>query len=282
MTDRIDLPPIFLVEEELCRDEDGAAALRALGHEVETFEGQGDWRSHLEAFEARVSPQDPDRMLDRRRVACFVSRPVAGFIERELPCLAEGLFHDARALQFHRWSDMLPDWMRLNNSFVILPLGTLHKRIDQLRGLFGDRIFLRPDSAEGEFAGLPIALNDLDLELTALTSINRVPGELLVVVDRARDFDWHGWRFWLSGGDIVTWAPHVARYTPEPLPAPMDAFARELASMLNGPLSPAVADIVMDESNRPRLVDLGAVSTTAFLEGMDVGRLAECLDRLVA
>ena len=51
---------------------------------------------------------------------------------------------------------------------------------------------------------------------------------------------------------------------------------------LSGPLSPAVADIVLDEANRPRLVDLGAVSTTPFLEGMDVARLADCLDRLVA
>ncbi len=276
------MPPIFLIEERLCRDEDGAAALRALGYEVETFEGHGDWRGYLSEFETRVAPEDDDRPADRRRVACLVSRPVARFIESERPFLAAGLFHEAQALCFHRWSDLLPDYMRLNRSFVILPIGTLHKRVDQLRGLFGDRIFLRPDSAEGEFSGLPIALDDLDLELTALTSLNRVSSGMLVIVDAAREIDWHDWRFWLKAGEIVTRAPRVARYGADSPPPRMESFALELAGMLGGALSPAVADIVMDEMGHPRLVDLGAVSTTPFLEGMDVKRLAECFDQLVA
>ena len=260
------LPVRYFIQRELMRCD--ARAFTDGVEDVVFFDAQGDWRATLSRLEAEL-PQT-------RRAMVFGSIQVISQIRRSHPRLAAGAIADFPALAFHAWSGRLPAEALLNRSAMLIPFGWLASRKMMFEQVFGERIFLRPDASTKAFPGQVLSLDALDLEVSALRQIHHLFDDTLVVVDRARKIAPHEYRFWLSGGDVLTWAPYAhedigaAPHCPRVVHDFIESLAGEVALIED----PVVADVVLDEIGTPRIVELNGFSTSGFYQGFDFNALA--------
>ncbi|MCE6958809.1 ATP-grasp domain-containing protein [Cereibacter sphaeroides] len=231
-------------------------------------------KDRLAALDAAMATRDDTRPV------LFVSLDAARFVERTCPALRRGLILDREKLRVHRWSGFLPAELLLNRSFVLLPFGALASRAEQMHALFGERLFLRPDSAMKEFPGQVVAARRLGAETAALGRLHHIDRELLCVVDRAQELPLHEWRFWLADGGIVTCAPYAFgpggvndAVAAPPCPTVLRDAARRAALALEIWENPVVADLVVDAGGEPRLVEINGFSTSGFYPGLDAAAL---------
>lgn len=267
---------LTIVQEELAR---GLAVLDSGSrHDLICFNAEGDWRSRLGVIEERLRKEPSPR-----KVMIFASIPVCKHIRRSLPHLARGVILQDRELSFHAVAGWLPSHWLLNRSFVILPFGQLASRREQLRTLFGERIFLRPDSSLKPFAGYDFPLAELDFELNSIRSLNSVHDDLLVVVDRARTIGRDEYRIWMAGGEILTHAGYNHRQeAASSCPPAVLQLAAQVARHVETAIDPVVADLVLDEAGMPRVIEMNAVSSSGFYEGMSFDALLGGMDELLA
>jgi hypothetical protein len=58
----------------------------------------------------------------------------------------------------------------LNNDYIMLPLGDLRRRSEELFNLWGDKIFVRPNSCVKEFPGVIVHRDDYDIDVAFMNS----------------------------------------------------------------------------------------------------------------
>lgn len=69
-----------------------------------------------------------------------------------------------------------------NDQFVMLPWGTLSAKKEMLADLFGDKLFIRPDSGMKSFTGFTTDIGNLEYELNSLSVlVNPDPTEMCVI-----------------------------------------------------------------------------------------------------
>ena len=268
---------LFLVQDLIARD---VPVEVPAGHELLNFSATGDWKGRLAALDRHVAAASPLHPQGARRFMAFVSLDVARHIRRHCQELATGLWLPEEQLRYHAIAGAVPEEVLLNRSYILLPLGALAARTGQLRSLFGDRLFIRPDSPMKPFAGTPVATADLASEISALRQIHALQDDLLVMVDRAQDIDDREFRFWLADGEIVTQASYSLMALPptEP-PGAIHELAARVAGITCDWTGPVVADFALDSAGLPRLVEMNAVSTSGFYPGMDAAALFAMIDR---
>lgn len=269
--------PLALIQPELVGRAGPLSAIVDAGFEVAslTWRGRPEDREALRRLDAQLAAGRP--------VAVFASIGAANFILRNCPALARHLSFRPESLRHHAWSALVPLEIQLNRSFVMLPFGHLADRQDQLRSLYGPRLFLRPDSACKTFPGRCVETRDLARTVSELRQLHALqPGDL-VVVDRQRDIDPVEYRTWIARGQVITSAGYM--FGPEgcpdgvtipPCPRQILDLAAELtqrAPWLESIDELLVADFVL-ESGTPRLVELNAWSTSGFYPGADIVGIA--------
>lgn len=274
---------MVIVQEGIANFSKTGDTLEAAGYRVERIEEGGDWRLRLAELDLVAAGQGPMFPGTRPPVFIFCSLQVAGQVERCHADLARGLWLDADWMRFSSWSGGLPGDMLLNRSFILLPFGHLSQRKEQIRTMFGNRIFLRPDSGRKEFPGIVIDLDEFEREISSMRQAWHAQDDLLVVVDAAREIAPHEYRFWISEGEIITHAP----YTPMPdedgklgpapaCPPEISDLALRVARHMSISERPIVADLVM-EGKTARLVEINAMSTSGHYDGMDPVALIEAI-----
>lgn len=270
--------PLVLLQDELAGATDPARGFAAAGCEVWRFSAveMSDWRDRLRALD--------DAFATCRPAIGFVSINVADFIRMSCPALNLTLAYRPQELRHHVWSALVPLELQFNRSFVLLPFGHLAASAERLRRLYGDHLFLRPDSPRKVFAGLGCATADLAETASMLRQAHAVSDDSLVVVDRAQPVAGHEYRFWIARGAPVAHAAYIFgaqgvdpdRPAP-PCPAPIHALAGDLlrkAPLLETIDDLLVADFILDAEGEPRLVEINAWSTSGFYPGVDFDAIA--------
>ena len=273
MSQCLGMRPLILLQHELSGATDPTPAFMDAGCEVYGFSAlqAHDWRGRLRALDAGFTPGRP--------AIGFVSINAADFIRMSCPALSQILAYRPLALRHHAWSALVPLDLQFNRGFVLLPFGHLAGNADRLRLLYGDRLFLRPDSARKVFSGLICATGDLAATASMLRQAHAVTDDTLVVVDRAQPVEGHEYRFWIARGAPVAHAAYIFgaqgvdpdRPAP-PCPASIHALAGSLlewAPLLETIDDFLVADFILDTEGAPRLVEINAWSTSGFYPGVD-------------
>jgi hypothetical protein len=176
------------------------------------------------------------------------------------PGLANRVFDHYPALRCSSYYRAIYDL--LGRTSVIVPFTALH--VVDWRRMFGDQVFVRPDSNYKLFAARVVAVDAIH-ELVSAEQLHR---DELVVVSEVVELG-PEYRCFCRGGRVVC---HSA-YPGEPYtPAPPDAiaFAEQAAARLGDVLGSAMMTIdVALGRDRPRLVEAGGVNSWG-LYGCDV------------
>lgn len=234
-----------------------------------------DLRRELTKIEATL-PDGPVILM------CSVN--CALIVRREYPRLARGLLFEPDLLRWHRYAGLIPDGDMLNNTAILLPFGALPDRMEQIESLFGERIFIRPDSALKPFPGVPLRTPELPAEMSGIRQVDHVHDDELVVIDRHRDLSDEEYRFWLVESRIVTRAGYRLSGKHAEAPAAPDALeelASRLAQRLEAYDNALVADLVMTDEGA-RLVELNALSTSGLYPGVFVDAIVGAAGDLFA
>lgn len=245
-----------------------ASPIKDLGNVV--FCSKSDWREIFTRIESGLGPEG--------RVFALCSLTVARRARTLFPKISRGIWIDEAPLRVSSFTGLVPETMLLNRTGIFLPLGTVSGRTDQIRSLYGDQVFIRPDSPMKAFAGTVCRTDDLAAEVSAIRQVNALHGDVLVFVDRAREIGLTEVRFWACDGEIVTAAPY-AHDGEEPVLSGEDfgkaeRLARRVAAIMEPVVNPVVIDVVF-EDGEARLVEMNAFSTSGVYAGADVRRIVE-------
>lgn len=266
----------ILLQSEITGSTEPAPLLREAGFTVHEFSGHSaGWRDRLE---------DLDCVLEGQPILAFVSLGTAACIRRAFPTLARGLIFRPDQLRHHVWSSLVPPELQLNQSYVMMPFGHLAHQASSLERLFGERVFLRPDSALKVFPGQTAVTRELGFVSSMLRQLHAVLHGELVVIDRYREIARPEYRFWLTEEAVVTQAAYAfvengvaSGHPAPPCPDEVMALASELfdrSPLLASVDDALVADFALDENGQAKLVELNAWSTSGFYPGMDVVAVA--------
>lgn len=208
----------------------------------------------------------------------FVTLQVAGRLRRQGSWKVQrGLFYDPEALEYHRYAVGRLRGYMLNSHFVIVPWDQLADHAIALKAMFGAQLFVRPCSAKKPFTGFSVSWDGLSAEVSALSQTERVEAAELCVVAAQRPLDPTEWRCWMFDGAVVTSAPYSWSGDLRDTPGAVLDLAGEIAPLIEH-LGPVVVDFGMSEG-KAKVIELNAVSTAGFYDGMDVGRLVEACIR---
>lgn len=211
----------------------------------------------------------------------FCSLQNARKIRRELPKLARGLFYPEKFLHFTRYSQFIPKNLLLNSDYLVLPYGEITNWLPRLIDIFGETLFIRPDSPNKPFTGFSkTGADELSFELNALAITECIDYSELCIIAPAKPIPEIEWRFWLIEEQIVTWAPYTWNFrnrviiTQNQPSSKMLNVATDLAVRLVEHDNALVADFIETDEG-PKLVELNAVSTSGWYKGMNYCALIE-------
>ena len=267
----------LITQSVVTRGHDVAAPARSLGWTHTAFVAESP------IADARLlADLEADLAASGAHPIVFCSLQIARRIRRQHARLARGLFLNEGLLAWSSYAALIDPDMLLNGRGVLLPWAHLPARAGELGRIFGDHLFLRPNSPLKPFTGFSVSLDALAFEHAAHSQTDRVdPGELVVVCP-AKSIAPVEFRFWLIDGAISSGAPTGAAYSWDTdserfdavaeAPQAMVAAARRLAATLESHENLLVADFVM-EGDTPRLVELNPLSTSGFYAALKVGRM---------
>lgn len=232
-----------------------------------------DWRSQLDAIEA--SPE-----IHRVRPLVFASILVAGHIQRSCPALARGVILQKDFMRHHTYSSIIPGDMLLNPGGIYLPWGRIPTMKDELKQLFGDHIFIRPDSSTKPFTGFSVRLEDMGFEHAAMSRAAHMSPEEMCFVTSHIDVPGVEYRCWVVDGQVATSASYGWEGHEEAIGRAPDSVikaAEKVAQVIEMREQVFTADIV-EMTDGPRLVELNAISTSGWYDAMSPSDLISALD----
>lgn len=95
----------------------------------------------------------------------------------------------------------------LNRDFILLPFGVLRQRISFLRDLFGDAIFIRPNTGKKAFAGTAFHLDDADVELRTIEELQHTTAEEICLIAKAQDLKAE-YRFVVGNHEVIDYSQY--------------------------------------------------------------------------
>lgn len=113
------------------------------------------------------------------------------------------------AYGFKRYTDasfymsQLPLKYFFNEDAVWLPWGLIGSHKDQLRSLFGNHLFIRPDSGFKSFTGFDVSIENLDFELSALQQTKHPSANEMCLIAKAKHIQGE-YRLVICNHEIVT------------------------------------------------------------------------------
>ena len=216
----------------------------------------------------------------------FCSLQNARIIERIKMPIHTGLFYPEKFLHYTEYSSYVNQKYLLNPDYIVLPWHKIIQNLDMIVDLYGDNIFIRPNSPIKPFTGFSkIGVSDLTFELNALSQTERVRPSELCVITSGKTISNVEWRFWAVDGKISTFAPYgwnddqLSKTSIDDIPDQMADAVEQIANSLIEHENALVIDMVMYE-DQPKLVELNAVSTSGWYKGMDYHALISDLKDL--
>ena len=259
-----------LYQDEIVRGIDPAPAIAGAGARPWRIE-TARWREDLDRIAEASSGE---------RHLLFVTLPVARHVRRAVPGLAGGVILRPEILRHHVYSAALPADLLLNPRGIYLPWGRLPGEAGALSTLFGDHLFIRPDSPMKPFTGFDVRVGDLGREHAALSQTDRVEAAEMCFIAPARPMPSRETRVWCVEGRAVTSAAYGwsrEAETGDRADPGILAAAERVAAALEYHERILTADFaVLDGA--PKLVEINATSTSGWYRGMDAAALLAALE----
>jgi hypothetical protein len=264
-------PLHLIVQDEITRDTDVTSAASSLGVRLTRID-KLNWQDQVAELEAEASIKD-------QRPVIFCSLPIAGRISRAFPRLASGIVLPKDFLQHAHYSALLPEDIQLNTGGIYLPWGILLERKEQLERLYPDGVFIRPNSSLKPFTGFAVTHNEFPAEHHMMTQAAGISATELCFVAPKADIPNVEYRVWIVDSQPVTAASYGWEDTSENQEVPLEVMtaARKVAGLLEMSEQIFTADFVMTQEG-VKLVELNAVSTSGWYQGMDPKALIEAMD----
>jgi glutathione synthase/RimK-type ligase-like ATP-grasp enzyme len=151
----------------------------------------------------------------------------------------------------------------------------------RLHKLFGNHIFIKPNSGNKSFTGFDCDINDIDFEVNSIKQLSNVFDDELCMVHEYKELGRTEWRCWVVGGDIITMAPygwddvgHASMVSEEVL-----YVATQCINDLKLVEDTFVVDLGFVDGYWA-VIEINAMSTSGFYLGMDVDQLCTAITTL--
>ncbi len=161
-------------------------------------------RAGIEYFQSEFDPKTreyADIPYDTNQ--CVVMYGPIKFIRTKNRGYTPGAYGFKKDTNTSFYMTQLPgDWY-FNEHCIYMPLGMISRNKSMIHDLFGDHIFIRPDSGFKSFTGFDVKLDNLDYELSALKQTKHPFDNELCLIARARPIKCEN-RFVICEGQVVT------------------------------------------------------------------------------
>lgn len=267
-------PLHIITQEAITREHDLSLLVAEKGWRHSTVSARG-YPAALHALAREVEEAD-------ERPVLFTSLMVAGFVERHHPVLARGLIRASTFLRHSHYHAYLPQGMALNEHGIYLPWGQIQRQADRLRTLFPQGLFIRPDSPLKPFTGFAVGHDRLAEEWMLQTQTCHIAMQEMCFVAPCLELDSTEYRVWIVNAQPVTSSAYgwdVEKIWRGDVPSPIIQAATALGRKLELTEQVYTADFIM-HGERPRLVELNAVSTSGWYPDMKPSALIEALEQV--
>ncbi|MFA5599326.1 MAG: ATP-grasp domain-containing protein [Phenylobacterium sp.] len=169
----------------------------------------------------------------------------------------------------------------LNNQYIMLPFKEIIRQFDFVKSLFGNDIFIRPDSGLKPFAGQAASLNSLKIENLCDEYVNEDYADLLCVVSSAKEIK-KEWRVVIADKKAIAGSQYKIdcelEVSPE-CPSEILSYAEYLALSDWEPDIIYTMDIGLDKNGGMRLVELNSFSCSGLYD-CDLSKIVEVASEL--
>lgn len=178
-------------------------------------------------------------------------------------------------MDWSSYSTIIPHNDLLNPDGIIVPYGNILKISENIKMLFGDNIFIKPNSPWKAFTGFSTSIDNLFYELNSITQLEKVNNFELVLISSHKQIDNTEFRFWCINEEIITYAPYTWQHNEIYSELPEDAihFVYRILSYLYEYTENGIVVDIVNTPNGLKLIELNALSTSGWYRGMDVDRL---------
>jgi hypothetical protein len=133
---------------------------------------------------------------------CVVMYGPIRFIREKNKGFVPGAFGFKNETNTSYYMSQLPMHYFFNDDAIYLPFGMIVDKKNMLENLFGDHIFIRPDSGFKSFTGFDVKLEELDYELSSLKQTKNPFANEMCLIAKAKPI--HGeYRLIVCNGEIV-------------------------------------------------------------------------------
>jgi hypothetical protein len=134
---------------------------------------------------------------------CVVMYGPIRFVREKNKGFLPGAFGFKKDTDTSYYMSQLPRSHFFNSDAIYMPFGMISERKYMLQDIFGDKIFIRPDSGFKSFTGFSVAIKDLDFELSSLKQTKNPGAHEMCLIARAKPIHAE-YRIVVCEGKIVT------------------------------------------------------------------------------
>lgn len=258
----------YIFQEEVGKDVAIDFALTNTDFNVHSFSGYDkNWKETIE----EIFKKEP------RIDGVFCSIECKNYIFKKYP-YSTWIPHN-NIMDWSCYSTVIPYNYLLNPDGIILPYGSIIKNVENIEKLFGNKIFIKPNSPWKAFTGFSTSLDNLFYELNSITQLEKVNKSELTLISSHKQIDNTEFRFWCINEEIITYAPYTWQHNEVYSELPEDAihFVYQILSYLYEYTDNGIVIDIVNTPNGLKLIELNALSTSGWYRGMDVDRLLKKL-----
>lgn len=177
-------------------------------------------------------------------------------------------------LNWNQYASVIPANLLLNPQALILPYNHIVNNKKHIQDIYGDNLFIKPNSPWKPFTGFITHISQLEYELNSYKSCENVRGSELAIITNTKQFDAIEYRCWCIDGKFVTSAPY-SWFEMENIPdTPKEviSLATNVLEYIEEYYMDHVIDIAMTNDG-PKVIELNGVSTSGWYQGMDAEKL---------
>ncbi len=154
----------------------------------------------------------------------------------------------------------------INADQIFLRCHQLPRMRENLVRMFGDRVFIRPDSGRKHFTGFVVDLEDEDVfrqELSATDQTSSVMADHWISVSSVKKIHDTEWRFWVVEGRVVMVRSYNWFFIVDQTEAPSDIVKHVENAIRNIPYVAYTIDATYADDN-PNIVELNCINTSGL------------------
>ena len=134
---------------------------------------------------------------------CVVMYGPIQFVRKKNKGFIPGAFGFKADTNTSYYMSQLPKNYFFNDDAIYLPFGSILERKEQLCSIFGDHLFIRPDSGFKSFTGFAVKKEDLEFELSSLKQTKNPANHELCQIAKAKPILGE-YRIIICNGKVVT------------------------------------------------------------------------------